>query len=245
MAWRAPPTRPVRRARPAYHDVGKQPPPTTCAAVSLPPPVSAHSLPEAVLAALVAESSCSAEKAQAVHQLNTCFFEAQTFQVVEAMAHQACRPDVFAAACGLLASGDPLGWMVLILMRYVSYCDDAQQLFVQQGALGAVVGVMRGWGPADHRVRLGLESVSLLLGRVPVPLVPAPSQERVITAFVKCGGSGMLCVLLKAEQLKESIRSLVMELIVAVSRVPAGRLALDKCRLRLLTDGQLDFVLGG
>ena len=73
----------------------------------------------------------------------------------EAMAAQACRGDVVMAACELLVSGDALGWMVLVFLRYVSYAEGALPVLHRAGVLGAVL--VGAWRLTDSRHRLRVD----------------------------------------------------------------------------------------
>ena len=83
------------------------------------------------------------------------------------MAAQACRGDVVMAACELLVSGDALGWMVLVFLRYVGYAEGALPVLHRAGVIGAVLGMMRGYEPEDHQLRLSLELLTLLFQMPP------------------------------------------------------------------------------
>lgn len=154
-------------------------------------------LPPEQVDALLRPTAVAPEKAQAVHQLNSAFLGAPSFEAVETMAQQVCRPDVVTAACELLISGDPMGWSALIFLRYIGYCEGACELLVKQGVVAATVGTLRSWVTRpDHRTQLALELLIVLLGR-PANERGSPEVSSVLTSFAKCGGCGVACSLAK------------------------------------------------
>ena len=250
-AWRPPPPRPPRQASRSSPAAFEPEPEQKLKLHELKP----QKLPEAVIAALLSPEASDAEKAQSVHQLNSCFVQAESFDVVERMAQQACRPKVVQAACELLVSGYPLGWMSLVFLRFAGYWEAARILFVRRGVLAAVLGVMRGWPDTDHRVRLGLELLSLVLGSSESKGL-SPGQERAIVSLVKCGGCGMLCRLLNSAlsppppalgspggnngdaPSRALILDTCVELLRSITQTQVGQNSLAKCRaVSTMADG--------
>ena len=83
-------------------------------------------LPQPLLNALLDASKADAEKTNVIHQLNSHFLAATSFSAVEAMARSACERNIVRAACELLVSGDPLGWMPAGLRSKVNVVDTSK-----------------------------------------------------------------------------------------------------------------------
>jgi hypothetical protein len=199
------------------------------------PTSAVPALPTEQIDALLKPMIAPAERAQAVHQLNAAFFAAgRSFEAAEAMAQQACRPDVVTAACELLVSGDALGWTSLILLRYIGYCEGSCSLLVQQGVLAATVGTMRSWAasPGDHRTQLALELLVLLLGAGRGAgagggggTAGDSDDAQALLSFARCGGCSVVCMLVAdapagSAGAEGATRELALELLEAVSRGP-------------------------
>lgn len=208
------------------------------------PAAAMTTLPPALLEALLDPEKADAEKTNVIHQLNTAFLSAASFSVVEAMARQCCRADVVRAACGLLVSGDALGWMVLVFLRYVAYADGALRLFQTSGVLAAVLGMMRGLQHDEHQLRLSLELLTLLFQspaasgeRSAWDRAPPSHLERPLDALTKSGACCMLIQLLKAGP-GEAVGVMVVQLLQLLLATHAGRRQCAKAGLERVVDEQ-------
>ena len=203
-------------------------------------------LPAPLLAALLDRKKAVAERTNVVHQLNEKFLGAASFVEVEAMAAQACRGDVVMAACELLVSGDALGWMVLVFLRYVGYAEGALPVLHRAGVIGAVLGMMRGYEPEDHQLRLSLELLTLLFQMPPEwgaswDRAPPARLERPLAALIKGGACGMLCNLLKAApdgEDGEAVGAMIVALLQLLLSTKDGRERCAKAGLQRIVDEQ-------
>lgn len=203
-----------------------------------------QALPPPLLAALLDGSKAYAERSNALHQLNAHFLAADSFTHVEAMARSAANGKVVRAACELLMSGDPLGWMVLVFLRYVAYAEGTLQLYESTGILPAVLGMMRGLQHDDHQLRLALELLTLLFQspatsgeRSAWDRAPPSHLERPLETLTRCGACGQLCHILKAGP-SEAVGMMVVALLQLLLATPAGRRQCVKAGLERIVDEQ-------